>query len=343
MSPSFRRFIVMLLACALAASASACPQAQHPKAPIPKAQKTRKLVLMSDVNTPPVPLAEHGKPICVFRIEATVDEKGEGEGTLELDPNVRSYNEFGDITGVTEVGHLVLDCTIKFVKSGKSGARPPRFEQHERRLYSIEGKKIASRLSLAIIDAEGRQGRLIIQSADGKGPTTVIHVYQPLPPEPCHPGCFPAGTSVMTPDGARPIDRIHAGDMVTTVRADGTTAPIKVQSVFVTPNRLVKVETDGGVLLTTLTQPLCLAGGQYRAAGELTAGDRIERWRDGKRESVTVLGVALTERYENVFNLVLGNLEVFIADGFLARSKPPGDAVVSEDRDVLTLPASRRE
>jgi hypothetical protein len=59
------------------------------------------------------------------------------------------------------------------------------------------------------------------------------------------------------------------------------------------------------------------------AAGDLAPGDMILRLRDGSVQPVRVFGAAPTDRTENVYNLVLGNLEYFVADGILARSKPP--------------------
>src|SRR5262249_15855225 len=97
----------------------------------------------------------------------------------------------------------------------------------------------------------------------------------------------------------------------------------KVQSIFITQNRLLKVQTDDGHLFTTETQPLCLADGTTRAAGELQAGDRVFRWQDGKRRMVKVRAVSPANRLEKVFNLVLGDSEMFIAGGFVVRSKPP--------------------
>lgn len=161
--------------------------------------------------------------------------------------------------------------------------------------------------------------------------------------EPCHPGCFPRGTPVETPDGPRPIETIEPGDELTIVLEGGSLATAKVQSVFVTTNRLWRVETDGGTLLTTETQPLCqssppLSGRtdsspphglpqndyfHHVPAGELEPGDAILRCTDQAVQSVTVLNVTRTDRTVRVFNVVLGNREVFIAGGFLARSKPP--------------------
>jgi hypothetical protein len=128
---------------------------------------------------------------------------------------------------------------------------------------------------------------------------------------------------ILTPDGNRAIETIKVGDIVTSICCHGTSAPIKVQSVFVTQNRLVRIETEDDVLITSPTQPLCLEDGQIRPTEEIHPGDRIVRWVNGKRRPVTVRRVVLTDRQEKVFNLVLGNSEVFVAGGYLARSKPP--------------------
>jgi hypothetical protein len=143
-----------------------------------------------------------------------------------------------------------------------------------------------------------------------------------LPP-PCHPGCFPARTPIRVPGGSQPIERLREGDLVTTVGPDGAAAPHKVASVFVTKNRLVEVRTEAGTLVTTETQPLALACGGLRAAGELKAGDRVFRWDGRERRAVTVRSVSPTGREEPVFNLILGDSAVFVAGGFLVRSKPP--------------------
>jgi hypothetical protein len=141
--------------------------------------------------------------------------------------------------------------------------------------------------------------------------------------EPCHPGCFPSGTLVETPAGARKIESIQVGDLVTSIDRNGVASAIAVQSVFVTPNRIWKVELEHATLYTTQTQPLCLAAGGTKAAGDLSPGDMILRWHEGSVQPTGVLDVAPTDRREAVHNLVLGNLEHFVADGILARSKPP--------------------
>jgi hypothetical protein len=146
------------------------------------------------------------------------------------------------------------------------------------------------------------------------------------PPPPCHPGCFPAGTPIATPDGQRPIDAIRRGDVITLVREDGTSTSGRVDSTFQTCTGLVEVQTDLGRLLTTATQPLCLAAGGFRRAGELIQGEEIWRFEQGQRRPARVQGVVPAEKDAAVFNLVVGESAVFIAGGFLARGKPPADA-----------------
>jgi hypothetical protein len=144
-----------------------------------------------------------------------------------------------------------------------------------------------------------------------------------IPLEPCHPGCFPQGTLVLTPSGPRRIESVAAGDEVVAFLSRGERTTRAVQSVFVTSNRLWEVTTEAGTLLTTETQPLCLATGEFRAAGELEPGDVILREAEGAATPTKVLDISRTERIEPVINLVLGDREAFVAGGYLARSKPP--------------------
>jgi hypothetical protein len=155
-----------------------------------------------------------------------------------------------------------------------------------------------------------------------------------LPLPPCHPGCFPAGTLINVPIESKPIERIREGDMVTTVGTDGIVSEAEVAAVFVTRNRLLDVQTDAGNLVTTQTQPLALVGGGLRAAGELKAGDRIFRWNGIERQVVTVRTVSATGREESVFNLILVEPGIFVANGFLARSKPPAPSSLTTAEEV---------
>lgn len=144
--------------------------------------------------------------------------------------------------------------------------------------------------------------------------------------EPCHPGCFPPGTLVATSRGPRPIETIRQGDVVTLIDAAGCAQSGAVNSTFQTCNRLVQLHTESGSLLTTDTQPLCLCDGGFRRAGELVEGDRVWRWHNGERVPTRIRGVVPTHRDSEVFNLVVGESAIFVANGFLACGKPPAIA-----------------
>ena len=173
--------------------------------------------------------------------------------------------------------------------------------------------------------ASGHLLYILVHDDTGKVQYAVqLHIPQPPRMEPCHPGCFPTGIPILRPDGTTTtVEKVRAGDAVTTVGPDGSAATGRVESVFVTTNRLIEVRTEMGSLVTTETQPLALANGELREAGELTAGDKIWRWEGKARQAVVVISVAATGRQEKVYNLILKEKGLFIADGFLARSKPP--------------------
>lgn len=144
-----------------------------------------------------------------------------------------------------------------------------------------------------------------------------------IPLIPCHPGCFPGGTQIDTPTGLQAIDSLKPGDEVLAIRSDGGTTTAKIQSIFVTNNRLWKVDTNDGSLLTTETQPLCIAPREYLPSGKIQPGNRILRRKGEVICAADVLSVTATRRTETVYNLILSDAEVFIAGGFLAKCKPP--------------------
>lgn len=151
--------------------------------------------------------------------------------------------------------------------------------------------------------------------------------------EPCHPGCFPRGTLVDCAAGRRSIESVEEGDAIVAFLASGEMVTAHVQSVFVTDNRLWRVTTAAGNLLTTETQPLLLATDRTVPAGQLHPGDSILRRDADTLHAVEVLAVAPTDRREKVFNLVLGDCEAFVASGFLARSKPPANHMADSESE----------
>jgi hypothetical protein len=157
-------------------------------------------------------------------------------------------------------------------------------------------------------------------------PTTEAKPTTPGPESPlggCHPDCFPAGTLVETPSGLREVQSLRQGETVTLIDTDGRATSGPVVAVFDTCNELVEVRTDGGTLTATAKQPLCLRSGVCKPAGELATGDVIWQWVNDARKAVQVTAVVPTGRHAAVYNLVVGEGKVFVANGFLARGKPP--------------------
>jgi hypothetical protein len=298
--------------------------------PVPPPAGIGPLELESVLISPGLSLPEADKPVHGVRLTSVTEVAGAkaGAAILELDVNPPAYDEFGYLKGGGRQPWVKRACELKFVKMGKVTVREriggPETDV-EWHLYSVTGPKVTSRLSVALPTAErGRSGRLLVHDKDGKV-VTAIGLHERPKPIPCHPGCFPAGTPIRVPGGTRAVDQVKVGALVSVVGADGKAGSAKVAGVFTTRNRLLRVSTDAGDLVTTPTQPLALAGGGLRAAGELKAGDRVLKWDGTSRREAVVSGVAATGREEAVYNLVLADPALFVADGFLARSKPPAE------------------
>ena len=107
------------------------------------------------------------------------------------------------------------------------------------------------------------------------------------------------------------------------ITAEGDARPAAVAQVFTTRNQLVELRTSHGTLVMTRTQPVCLAGGGFRETYKLTPRDPLWQWREGRRKEVVVEEIAPTGRHEPVFNLIVGESAIFVAEGFLVRGKPP--------------------
>ena len=306
-----------------------------------------------------LPLPESKHPVHSISINVQVNAKGEGEGKLTLHVTPPNYDEYGDFVTGREVdgidrspkvqrAPIVLDCTIEFVKAGFVGrVNTPSSRQS---LFRIKGPKITSALFVATPGPGLTSGRLLVLGKDQRVEIVVdLNELKPRTgdagglPEPCHPGCFPAGTLVLVPDGSKRIELIRAGDAVTTIGPDGRAARGVVQEVFTVKNRLLEVRTDNGNLVTTDAQPLCLVAGGFRRAGDLKAGDRIWKWHNGQRVETVVRAVAATGKEEAVFNLILGDSAIFVAGNFLARGKPPAVGAVPAVGVAPTRPTGRAE
>jgi len=317
----------MRLACALFLASAMLARADEPE--------LVNVELTGTVDGRGLPMAECDSGVHRIKLTAKLDPKGNGSGTLVLDATPNPIDEYGFAITVKADPPLKLECTLKLTGTKKVLAEGPGggpAVEVEWQQFEITGPKIVSKLILA---RETRAGwtyaRFVWATKEGKDRTLVVlHGPEPdvrPPPPPCHPGCFPAGTPIEVPGGTKAIEDLRPGHVVTTVGPDGKTARGTVAAMFVTKNRLVQVNIEGKTLVTTATQPLSLADGTLRGAGELKAGDRIHMWVKGERAMAAVKSVDVTEREAPVYNVVLGDPVLFVASGFVARSKPPAVVV----------------
>jgi hypothetical protein len=273
--------------------ATAAPAADPPK---------KDFALRSEL-TPVLglPLPESEKPVYGISLTAKVNEKGDWSGVLALDSTAPVYDELGTPIRGPAVAPVKLDCSLKFEKeittkhlSGPPSRPDSKLIEVKWKLYSITGPKITSKLFVATSN-DWAGARFLVHDDKGKVKHAVeLHVPPRPPIEPCHPGCFPAGTPILLPDGSTTVEKVRAGDAVTTIGSNGIAGKARVESVFVTNNRLIEVKTASGTLVTTETQPLALADGGLREAGELRPGDKIWRWDGKQRQSVEVKSVIAT-------------------------------------------------
>ena len=91
------------------------------------------------------------------------------------------------------------------------------------------------------------------------------------------PTCFVAGTKVRTADGMKNIEDIEVGEEVWAYDEEtGETGCKEVVRTFVNEtSTLAHVTIDGSTIETTLTHPFYVPGYGFKAAGELTAGDKV--------------------------------------------------------------------
>jgi len=137
-------------------------------------------------------------------------------------------------------------------------------------------------------------------------------------------GCFPTGTGIATPQGARPIEALAAGDEVLSIDPEGRTVRSLVKTILVNKSPLLKIKTPGGSLLATEDHPISLGEGRFRPAGDLRPGDRITRWKDGRLAAEKVRGIESGLKEGLVFNLEVAGPHTFIAEGVVVHNKGGG-------------------
>lgn len=131
-------------------------------------------------------------------------------------------------------------------------------------------------------------------------------------------GCFPAGTLVLTPSGAVPVETLGPGDMVISF-SGGAASRSEVGRVHRTENSLLRLNTAAGAVTTTPEHPFLTRDG-FAEAGSLRPGDELARL-DGAALSWTTLVSAEAAGRGTVYNLGTAAPHTFVADDFVVHNK----------------------
>jgi predicted lipid-binding transport protein (Tim44 family)/uncharacterized membrane protein YgcG len=137
-------------------------------------------------------------------------------------------------------------------------------------------------------------------------------------------GCFAGGTLIRTPLGQRSIESLAAGDSVLAVDPENRIVNARVNELLVTRSRVLRLETDRGVLRTTTEHPIRRLERGFARAGELKSGDRVLAWVRGTLMPATVLGARSEIEEQQVYNLRTAWPHTFLAADFVTHNKGGG-------------------
>lgn len=95
--------------------------------------------------------------------------------------------------------------------------------------------------------------------------------------------CFAAGTPLLTPDGAKPIENFCVGDLILSSPEEDPNGPVevcRVHEVMKSHGELLALNAQGQVIRVTAQHPFYVKGNAWTAAGLLQPGDLL-RSHDG--------------------------------------------------------------
>ncbi|TWT33546.1 Serpin (serine protease inhibitor) [Posidoniimonas corsicana] len=123
--------------------------------------------------------------------------------------------------------------------------------------------------------------------------------------------CFAAGTSVLTPDGAAPIEEVRVGDTVLARNEHLLEGPVEPRVVEATRHgeaEILELHLGRRVIRTTELHPFFVEGQGWLPAAEISSGDRLACDRGG---AIAVSYVQRTGKVEAVFNLRVAEHRTF--------------------------------
>jgi hypothetical protein len=114
--------------------------------------------------------------------------------------------------------------------------------------------------------------------------------------------CFTAGTPLLTPDGAKPIEQLKPGDRVLARDESDPAGPVEaklVEEVFVLESEVLYLMVGGRRIGTTREHPFYVRGRGWTKAGELRPGDVLVG-HDGQTSTVQAIEAG---KRETVYNM----------------------------------------
>ena len=133
-------------------------------------------------------------------------------------------------------------------------------------------------------------------------------------------GCFEAGTPILTPQGATPIERVRAGDAVLTL-IDGQFQPTVARDVIrVAPTRYLEIALPGQTLRVTPEHPLAVSATEFHTAATLRPGERVMFWNGARLAPQAIISVTPVKAARPAYNLIVAR-GTYFAGGVLAHNK----------------------
>jgi hypothetical protein len=123
--------------------------------------------------------------------------------------------------------------------------------------------------------------------------------------------CFVAGTPLLTPGGAKPIEQFRAGDEILSrseFDPDGPLAVKIVEQTFFLQAKVLSVKVKDRQIHTTATHPFFVHGKGWVTAGHLRVGDKLSS-HDG--QWVTVEAVTDLNEVATVYNLRVSDYHTY--------------------------------
>ncbi len=110
--------------------------------------------------------------------------------------------------------------------------------------------------------------------------------------------CFAKGTPVLTPDGAKPIEELKAGDLVLARNEFDVNAPVepkRIEEVFENRAEVISMRIGGQVIRTTREHRFFEKQRGWTAAEDLKSGDQLSLAENGKWETVAEVDTIASE------------------------------------------------